>query len=83
MFPSNWELSSSRAISVARFFQNEGLVPARIKAIGFGEYKPIADNSDSEGRAKNRRVEIFLKLDSDNPTVQQDLPVVDKENNEN
>ncbi|MCP4145481.1 MAG: OmpA family protein [bacterium] len=81
-FPSNWELSSSRAISVARFFQNEGLVPSRIKAIGFGEYKPIADNSDSEGRAKNRRVEIFLKLDSDNSTVQQELPVVDKENNE-
>lgn len=81
-FPSNWELSASRAISVARFFQNEGLVPSRIKAIGFGEYKPIADNSDSEGRAKNRRVEIFLKLDSDNPIVHQDLPVVDKENNE-
>lgn len=80
-FPSNWELSSARAISVARYFQNEGLIPDRIKAVGYGEYRPLEANDSSEGRAKNRRVEIFLNLDSDNPTVMQDLPVFDKENN--
>ncbi|MBT4291091.1 OmpA family protein [bacterium] len=80
-FPSNWELSSARAISVARYFQNEGLIPDRIKAVGYGEYKPLAENDSSEGRAKNRRVEIFLNFDSDNPAVLQELPVADKENN--
>ncbi len=67
-FPSNWELSAARAVSVARYFQGMGLPPERISATGLGEYHPIADNATAEGRAKNRRVEVFLKLDK------QDLP---------
>ena len=67
-FPSNWELSAARAVSVARYFQGMGLPPERISATGLGEYHPIADNATAEGRAQNRRVEVFLKLDK------QDLP---------
>lgn len=60
-FPSNWELSASRAIAVAKFFIGEkGFVPGTISAEGFGEYMPIADNATAEGRAMNRRVEIKL-----------------------
>jgi len=62
-FPSNWELSASRAIAVARSIQLEGISPDRMSATGYGEYRPIADNSTAEGRAKNRRVEIFMKHD--------------------
>lgn len=58
-FPSNWELSSSRAIAGAKFFIEEmGYDPAVISAEGFGEYRPIADNSTDKGRAINRRMEI-------------------------
>ncbi len=62
-FPSNWELSAARAGAVARYFQGQGLEPARIAASGFAEHRPLADNDTAEGRAKNRRVEIFLKVD--------------------
>lgn len=67
-FPSNWELSAARAVSVARYFQGMGLPPDRIAATGLGEFHPVGDNVTSEGRAKNRRVEIFLQLD------RKDLP---------
>ncbi|MGL4344520.1 MAG: flagellar motor protein MotB [Cellulosilyticaceae bacterium] len=60
-FPSNWELSSARAIAVAKFFIDEmSFSPESISAEGYGEYRPIADNSTPEGRAQNRRVEIKL-----------------------
>ncbi len=61
-FPSNWELSAARATSVARYFQARGIAPERLSATGYGEYRPIADNATPEGRARNRRVEIFVKL---------------------
>lgn len=59
-FPSNWELSAGRAASVVHLFTKEGVEPRRMAAIGFGEYKPIADNSTPEGRNKNRRVVILI-----------------------
>ncbi len=62
-FPSNWELSAGRAVAVARYFQGMGMPPKQIEATGYGEHRPIADNKTAEGRAKNRRVEIFLQLD--------------------
>jgi len=62
-FPSNWELSAARAGSVARYFQGTGMSPERIAATGYGEFRPLADNATSEGRAQNRRVEIYLKVD--------------------
>ena len=59
-FPSNWELSSSRATSVVRELIKEGIDPARLSAIGYGEYHPIADNKTEQGRFENRRVVIVL-----------------------
>ena len=59
-YPTNWELSSARAINVTRFLQKQGLDPVILSATAYGEYKPIADNSTSEGRAKNRRIAIVL-----------------------
>ena len=60
-YASNDELSSARALSVFEFFQdNTSLDPALMKHSGRGEYVPIADNSTSEGRDRNRRVEIKI-----------------------
>ncbi|TSK04513.1 MAG: OmpA family protein [Geobacter sp.] len=60
-FPSNWELSTARATNVLRFLvKQEDFDPANISAAGYGEYRPVADNSDADGRAKNRRVDIVL-----------------------
>ena len=73
-FPSNWELSAARAVTVARYFQSVGMPPARIAATGFGEFRPIADNATAEGREKNRRVEIFLHLNQEDLAKQPDLP---------
>ncbi|MEZ4388753.1 MAG: OmpA family protein [Candidatus Krumholzibacteriia bacterium] len=66
-FPSNWELSAARAGAVARYFQGKGLPPERIAATGYGEFHPLADNATAEGRAKNRRVEIFLRVQKKQP----------------
>jgi len=61
-FPSNWELSTARATSVARYLiEQKGFPPRRLAAMGCGEYRPIADNSTDEGRAKNRRVEFIIR----------------------
>jgi chemotaxis protein MotB len=59
-YPTNWELSAARAINVARYLQNQAINPATLSASGFGEFKPVADNSTVEGRSKNRRIEIVL-----------------------
>jgi len=59
-YPTNWELSAARAINVARYLQQQGIDPALLAAVGYGEYKPVAANDTDEGRAKNRRIEIVL-----------------------
>jgi chemotaxis protein MotB len=59
-FPSNWELSADRAAVVVRFLIENGLNPAKLRAVGFGEHHPIAPNDTSEHRARNRRIEIVL-----------------------
>ena len=59
-FPTNWELSAARAITVTKYLQQQGLDPAILSAAAFAEYKPVADNSTKEGQAKNRRIEITL-----------------------
>ncbi|MEM1096953.1 MAG: flagellar motor protein MotB [Bacteroidota bacterium] len=64
-FPSNWELSASRASSVVRFLSQNTVIrdPAIYQAVGMGEFRPVAENSTREGRARNRRVEILFSLD--------------------
>ena len=60
-FPTNWELSTSRATNVVRFLQDSvGIDPARLQAIGFSEYHPVASNATARGRSRNRRIEIAL-----------------------
>jgi chemotaxis protein MotB len=59
-YPTNWELSAARAINVTRFLQQQGIDPAVLSAVAYGEYKPVAGNDTEEGKAKNRRIEIIL-----------------------
>ena len=61
-YPSNWELSSQRALNFMKFLlaNNSTLNPARFSAMGYSEYRPIADNKTDEGRAQNRRVEVLI-----------------------
>jgi len=59
---SNWELSTARATSVIHFLEDEcGIIPTRLSATGYGEYRPVSSNSTKEGKQKNRRVEIIIK----------------------
>jgi chemotaxis protein MotB len=60
VFPSNWELSAARATRVVRFLQDAGIAPERLVATGRAEYAPISPNDTTEGRQKNRRIEITL-----------------------
>ena len=60
-YATNWELSAARAINVTRYIQKQGIDPALLASVAYGEYKPVADNSTSEGRAKNRRIAIILQ----------------------
>ena len=58
---SNWELSTSRALSVLHYLVEErSISPERVSAIGYGEYRPVASNDSKEGRHMNRRVEIVI-----------------------
>ena len=60
-FPSNWELSTSRATEIVRLLiVREGFAPARLSAAGYAEYHPIATNLAAEGRGMNRRVDIVI-----------------------
>jgi chemotaxis protein MotB len=59
-YPSNWELSSARAINVTRYLQQQGIDPSVLSAVAYGEHHPVAGNNSDEGKAKNRRIEIIL-----------------------
>lgn len=63
-FPSNWELSTGRALSVLRYLSESYTIsPTRLSARGYGEYRPIAPNDSDENRALNRRVNIVIVHD--------------------
>ena len=62
-YPSNWELSSARAAVVTRKLIEQRIAPDRVRAIGYGATRPLADNSTAEGRARNRRVSFILQVD--------------------
>jgi len=70
-FPSNWELSSSRAASVVHLFEAEGLDPKRMLAIGYGQHRPIADNTSEAGRNANRRVNLVVLGQGDQRQIMQ------------
>lgn len=59
-FPSNWELSSARAIAVVKFLMSRGIPANRLVAAGFGENQPIEAGTSEEAFAKNRRIELKL-----------------------
>jgi len=60
-FPSNWELSTTRAVNVLKYLIEVGHIePWRLSAVGYGEYHPIDTNNTPEGRQNNRRVDILI-----------------------
>ncbi|HUU44430.1 MAG TPA: flagellar motor protein MotB [Acidobacteriota bacterium] len=60
-YPTNWELSTARATGVVgQLVSSGGIDPRRISAVGRGEYNPIASNATDDGRAQNRRVELYI-----------------------
>ncbi|HXZ02512.1 MAG TPA: peptidoglycan -binding protein [Stellaceae bacterium] len=59
-FPSNWELSTARAISVVRFFIDQGIPANRLVAAGFGEFQPLDPGNDEAAFRRNRRIELKL-----------------------
>jgi chemotaxis protein MotB len=63
-FASNWELSAARALAAVHFLtESAGVDPRRVGAVGYGGYRPLADNSTAEGRALNRRIAIIILSD--------------------
>ncbi|WP_173834949.1 OmpA/MotB family protein [Halomonas sp. HG01] len=60
-FPSNWSLSSARAIAIVEALIEDGVDPARLRAVGLADTRPLAGNDTAEGRARNRRVEVVIQ----------------------
>jgi chemotaxis protein MotB len=70
-FPSNWELSVARAVSVVKYFvEVSNIDPQRLSAVGYGESRPVAENDTLFNRAKNRRVEILLLTEGKEENVE-------------
>ncbi|MGD9079288.1 MAG: flagellar motor protein MotB [Desulfobacterales bacterium] len=70
-FPSNWELSVARAVSVVKYFvEVSNINPQRLSAVGYGESRPVAENDTLSNRAKNRRVEILLLTEGKEENVE-------------
>lgn len=65
LYPTNWELSASRAASIVRMLAMSGLDPSRLAAVGYGEFQPLADNNTAEGRGRNRRVVLVVSRNID------------------
>jgi len=59
-FPSNWELSTARAVSVVRYLVEQGIAPRRMTAAGFGEFHPLDNARNAEAYQRNRRIELKL-----------------------
>ncbi len=72
-FPSNWELSSARAIAVVKLLISKGVRPEVLSAAAHAEFDPAESNASNKGRAKNRRIEIVLV-----PNVEELIKVAEK-----
>ncbi|HET9752956.1 MAG TPA: OmpA family protein [Myxococcales bacterium] len=73
-FPSNWELSTARAVTVTRFLVSKGMKPEQLGALGYGEFDPVVPNDSEENRALNRRIEIQLQPNLSELPSMADLP---------
>lgn len=72
-YPSNWELSTARATNIVRYLvEGKHYQPQQLSATGYGEFKPVAQNSSIEGKQKNRRVDIVVLNES---MARQEPPV--------
>ncbi len=82
-YTSNWNLSSDRALNFMQIILlNKNLDPRKFSAIGYGEYRPIADNSTNIGRAQNRRVEVaIVRKYADNNSDTSLQSIVNNKNN--
>ncbi|UTA47510.1 flagellar motor protein MotB [Simiduia sp. 21SJ11W-1] len=79
-FRSNWELSSSRAVSVAQELMRDNEInPRRFQVSGFAETKPLVPNDSSDNRARNRRVEIVIQQGLDSNISEADIEVLKEE----
>jgi len=77
-FKSNWELSSSRSASVVELLANNGVDPYRLSAVGYGEFRPKADNATEGGRSLNRRVVLMISREAaERPKIQGEQEVED------
>jgi chemotaxis protein MotB len=74
-YPSNWELSTARAVAVVRHLQERGVDPTLLAAAGYGEFHPVASNDSPDGRSQNRRIEIVLAASIDGtPPLEVERP---------
>ena len=74
IYPTNWELSAARAASVVRLLSAGGIDAGRLAAVGYGEHRPVADNTTAVGRRANRRVVLLVSR----YTETRHQPAVDK-----
>jgi chemotaxis protein MotB len=65
LYPSNWELSTRRAVEVVHFLVSQGVRPEVLSAAGYSEFDPVASNDSPQGRTRNRRIEIVLQPNID------------------
>lgn len=76
LFPTNWELSTSRATAVVRFLIDHSHISAtRISAAGYADNKPVASNGTAEGRKRNRRVDIIVLKPQEDQPIGAGLPM--------
>ena len=68
-YPTNWELSTARATSVLRYLVTKGMPGNRLAAAGYADQKPIAANDTDAHRAENRRVEVVILSNVDDPAA--------------
>lgn len=76
IYPTNWELSAARAASIVRLLVIHGIAPSRLSAVGYSEFRPVADNATNDGRARNRRVVLAISRDFD---VRRDMSRINDE----
>jgi chemotaxis protein MotB len=72
-YKDNWELSAARALSVLKVLIKNGVNPKQLSAAAYGPYHPIASNNTPEGRAKNRRVEIWFFAKKEQQKIQKSV----------